>query len=202
MTLQQLHAAIEAYERMLADRVGGQAAFLTALAAVKAARAKYESLPTAVYPLGTFGVQAGRIIVVDAYGVDAFGSVQHAVPVPAALNGTWHAFVGVEAGVHVALFAFHESNVPVPLPALRDLTRQKAWVEVGSVPIDTATCAIADEEGHAPLQVEEEGYRLAGVKSGLCFSNTANADGSYPVFTHMQDGLVKGVYVQFAFWEE
>jgi hypothetical protein len=41
MTLQQLHAAIEAYERILADRVGDQAAFLTALAAVKAARAEY-----------------------------------------------------------------------------------------------------------------------------------------------------------------
>jgi hypothetical protein len=83
MTLQQLHAAIEAYERMLADRVGGQAAFLTALAAVKAARAQYESVPTAVYALGTFVVRAGRIVAVDAYG-----SVQHAVIVPAALNGT------------------------------------------------------------------------------------------------------------------
>jgi hypothetical protein len=192
MTLQQLHAAIEAYERILADRVGDQAAFLTALAAVKAARAQYESVPTAVYVLGTFAVQAGRIIVVDAYG-----SVQHAVPVPAALNGTWQAFVGVEAGTHVALFAFHESIVSVPLPALRDLIGQRAWVEVGSVPIDTATCAIADEEGHAPLQVEAEGYRLAGVKSGLCFSNTANADGGYPIFTHTEDGLVKAVYVQF-----
>jgi hypothetical protein len=192
MTLQQLHAAIEAYERILADRVGDQAAFFTALAAVKAARAQYESVPTAVYALGTFVVRAGRIIVVDA-----FGSVQHAVLVPAALNGTWQAFVGVEAGVHVALFAFHESIVPVPLPALRDLIGQRAWVEVGFVSIDTATCAIADEEGHTPLQVEEEGYRLAGVKSGLCFSNSANADGGYPVFTHTEDGLVKAVYIQF-----
>jgi hypothetical protein len=113
------------------------------------------------------------------------------------LSGTWHAFVGVEAGAHAALFAFHESIVPVPLPSLRDLIKQRAWMEVGSVPIDTATCAIADEEGHAPLQVEEEWYRLAGVKSGLCFSNSANADGGYPVFTHTEDGLVKAVYVQF-----
>jgi hypothetical protein len=149
-------------------------------------------VPTAVYALGTFVVRASRIIVVDA-----FGSVQHALPVPSALNGTWQAFVGVEAGVHVALFAFHESNVPAPLPALPDLIRQRAWVEVGSVPIDTTTCAIADEEGHTPLPVEAEGYRLAGVKSGLCFSNTANADGGYPIFTHTEDGLVKAVYVQF-----
>lgn len=191
MTLQQLHAAIEAYERTLADRVGGQAAFLAALAAVKAARAEYESVPTAVYALGTFVVQAGRIVVVDAFGL-----VKNAVPVPSALNGTWHAFVGVEAGTHVALFAFHESKVPAPLPAIRDLIKQRAWMEAGFVPIDTATCAIADEEGHAPLQVEE-GYRLAGVEPGLCFSNSANADGGYPVFTHTEDGLVKAVYVQF-----
>jgi hypothetical protein len=182
-----------AYERILADPGSDQAAFLAALAAVKSARAKYESVPTAVYPLGIFVVQAGRIIVVDA-----FGSVQHAVIVPSALNGTWHAFVGVEAGIHVALFAFHESIVPVPLPVLRDLIKQRAWVEAGSVPIDTATCAIADWDAYVLLQVDEAGHQIAGIAPHLCFSNMANADGSYSVFAQAKDGLVNGVYAQFA----
>jgi len=67
------------------------------------------------------------------------------------------------------------------------------------VSIDTATCAIADRNAHQPLEVEKTGHQIAGIDSHICFSNAANADGSYPVFTTAQDGIVIGVYVQFSY---
>ncbi|MBX3060971.1 MAG: hypothetical protein KF770_31315 [Anaerolineae bacterium] len=72
----------------------------------------------------------------------------------------------------------------------------RCWI-VGSVPIDTATCALADREAYHPLVVEEMRYQIAGSRAHLCFSNSANADGSYPVFVRVEDGQVVAVYVEF-----
>lgn len=72
------------------------------------------------------------------------------------------------------------------------------WAEVGSVPIDTATCAIADRAASVPLDVEKSGTQIAGMGAHLCFSNTAHTDGRYPVFVQSEAGLVSGVYVPFA----
>lgn len=193
MTPQELNETIRKYQDIVHDPTTSQAMIQAALAMVRAAWVLYESAPTAVHPSGKFVVQSGQIIVVDA-----FGTAQHAVPIPAVLNGIWHAWVGVVGGVHVALFAYHETAVPVPSPSLHDLIQQIPWVEVGAVPIDTATCAIADREAYSPLVVEDLGYQIAGIGLHLCFSNTANADGRYPVFIQVEDGLVTGIYVQFA----
>lgn len=67
------------------------------------------------------------------------------------------------------------------------------------VPIDTATCTIADRDAFKPLDVVETDHQIAGIDLNLCFSNSANADGSYPVFTTAQDGIVTGVYAQFSY---
>ncbi len=190
MTPQELNAA---YEDTLRHPATSQESFQTALAAVKAAQALYESMPAAIYSLGTFAVQAGQMIVVDA-----FGSAQYGVRIPSVCNGIWQAFVGVEAGVHVALFAYYGTAVPGTLSTPTELSKHPTWVEVGSVPIDTATCAIADRQAYAPLEVEKWVYQIAGIGSHLCFSNTANADGHYPVFGQSAAELVNGVYVQFA----
>lgn len=192
MTPQELNAAIQKYRAIVHDPATNQETFQAALVAVQAARAAYEAAPTAVYPLGAFVVQCGQMVVVDA-----FGTADYAVPLPSVLNGTWRAWVGVVAGVHVALFAWHDTAVPTPLPPLHALIQQKAWLEVGSVSIDTATCAIADREAYVPLDADEVGYQIAGVGAHLCFSNSANADGGYPIFVQVEDGQVTGVYVEF-----
>ena len=75
----------------------------------------------------------------------------------------------------------------------------REWLPVGKVPIDTATCAITDRDAHKPLDVEETGYQIVGTGRHFCFSNAANADGSYPVFTAAQDEIVTGVYAQFSY---
>ncbi|HRQ42252.1 MAG TPA: hypothetical protein PLD25_30400 [Chloroflexota bacterium] len=191
MTPQELNETVQRYRDIVRDPATSQEAFLAALAAVQAARVLYESTPTAVYPLGSFAVLSGQMIAVDA-----FGSAEHAVSIPSVLNGAWHAWVGVAAGVHVALFACHDTAVPAPFPTLPELM-QAAWVEVGSVPIDTATCALADREAYLPLAVEEVEYQIAGLRTHLCFSNTANADGGYPVFVRAENGQVVAVYVEF-----
>jgi len=192
MTPQELTVAVRRFLDIVHDPATNQETFLAALAAVQAAHAAYEAAPTAVYPLGAFVVQCGQMVAVDA-----FGMADNAVPLSSVLNGRWRAWVGVVAGVHVALFAWHETAVPAASSALHDLMRQTAWLEVGSVPIDTATCAIADQEAYIPLDVDEVGYQIAGVGTHLCFSNTANADGGYPVFVQVEDGKVTGVYVEF-----
>lgn len=192
MTPQELNAAARRYRDIVHDPTTNQETFRAALAAVQAARAAYEAAPTAVYPSGAFVVQCGQMIVVDA-----FGTTDYAVPLPSVLNGTWWAWVGVVAGVHVALFAWHDTAVPTPLPPLHALIQQTAWLEVGSVPIDTATCAIADRAAYVPLDVDEVGYQIAGIGAHLCFSNTANVDGGYPVFVQAKDGQVTGVHVEF-----
>lgn len=192
MTPQELNAAVRRYQDIIHDPATNQETFQAALVAIRAAYAAYEAAPTAVYSLGAFVVQCGQMVVVDA-----FGAADCAVPLPSVLNGRWRAWVGVVAGMHVALFAWHDTAVPAPSPTLHDLMQQPAWLEVGSVPIDTATCAIADREAYAPLDVDEAGYQIAGVGTHLCFSNTANADGAYPVFVQVEDGKVTGVYVEF-----
>ena len=75
----------------------------------------------------------------------------------------------------------------------------REWLPVGKVPIDTAICAIADRDAHKPLDVEEASHEIASISTYLCFSNSANADGSYPVFTAAQDEIVTGVYAQFSY---
>jgi hypothetical protein len=192
MTPQELNAAIRRYLDIVRDPAINQETFQAALAAVRTAYAAYEAAPTAVYPSGAFMVQCGQMVVVDA-----FGAADYAVPLPSALNGRWRASVGVVAGVHVALFAWHDTAAPDLSSTLHDLMQQTAWLEVGSVPIDTATCAIADREAYLPLDVDEAGHQIAGVGAHLCFSNTANADGGYPVFVQIEDGKVTGVYVEF-----
>ncbi len=192
MTPQQLNAAIKRYWDIVSNPDRSQEAFLTALEEVKAARAQYESVSAAVYSLGAFAVRSGELIVVDAYSL-----ANHAVPTTAA-KGAWVAFVGVEAGIHVALFAYHEVMAPTQLQTAYDLILQREWLRVGKVSIDTATCAFADRDAYKPLEVEKTGHQIAGVNTHLCFSNSANADGGYPVFTTAQEGVVKGVYVQFA----
>ncbi|MBK8989592.1 MAG: hypothetical protein IPM39_26635 [Chloroflexi bacterium] len=192
MTPQELTVAVRRYLDIVHDPATNQKTFQAALAAVQAAHAAYEAAPTAVYPSGAFVVQCGQMVVVDA-----FGTADYAVPLPSVSNGRWRAWVGVVAGVHVALFAWHDTAVPDPSSTLHDLIRQTSWLEVGSVPIDTATCAIADQEAYIPLDVDEVGYQIAGVDTHLCFSNTANADGGYPVFVQVEDGKVTGIYVEF-----
>ena len=100
MTPQQLNETVKRYWDVLADPTKSHDAFLAQLNAVKAAHASYESVPVAVHSLGSFAVASGEIIVVDAYG-----SAKHAVIIKSARKGTWFAFVGTEAVVHVALFA-------------------------------------------------------------------------------------------------
>ncbi|HRQ41892.1 MAG TPA: hypothetical protein PLD25_28550 [Chloroflexota bacterium] len=51
--------------------------------------------------------------------------------------------------------------------------------------------------GTNALEVEEVGYQIAGLRTHLCFSNTANADGSYPVFAHAEEGRAIGISVEF-----
>ncbi|MFO7684129.1 MAG: hypothetical protein R6X34_29200 [Chloroflexota bacterium] len=192
MTPQELNAAVRRYLDIVRDPATNQETFQAALAEVRAAHAAYEAAPTAVYPSGAFMVQCGQMVVVDA-----FGAADYAVSLPSVLSGRWRAWVGVVAGVHVALFAWHDAAAPDPSSTLHDLMQQTAWLEVGSVPIDTATCAIADREAYLPLDVDEAGHQIAGVGAHLCFSNTANADGAYPVFAQVKDGKVTGVYVEF-----
>ena len=83
MTPQELNETVQRYQVIVRDPATSQEAFLAALAAVKEARAAYESGPTAVYPLGSFVVQSGQMIAVDA-----FGMAKHAVSIPSVLNGT------------------------------------------------------------------------------------------------------------------
>lgn len=194
MTPQELNATIQKYWDTVSNPDRNQADFLAALAEVKTARAQYESMQAAVYSLGVFRVRSGELIVVDAYG-----STDQAVPIITAKNGPGVAFVGVEAGIHVALFAYHESIAPTQPQTAYDLILQREWLLVGKVPIDTATCAIADRDAYNPLDVEETGHQIAGIDLNLCFSNSANADGSYPVFTTAQDEIVTGVYAQFSY---
>jgi hypothetical protein len=193
ITPQQLESIVGSYQEILRNPATSQETLLTALAAVKAAHAAYESVPTAVYPLGAFTIRSGQIVVVDA-----FITAENAVLVPSVMNGAWQAFVGVEAGVHVALFAYHEKVMPTQTTTVHDLVRQPHWTQIGTVLIDTATCAIADREAYAPLVAGESGYHLAGVAAHLCFSNSANADGGYPVFRQMEGSFVTAVAVQFA----
>lgn len=192
MTPQELNAAVRRYLDIVRDPATNQETFQAALAEVRAAHAAYEAAPTAVYPSGVFVVKCGQMVVVDA-----FGAADYAVLLPSVLNGRWRAWVGVVAGVHVALFAWHDTAAPAPSSTLHDLMQQTAWLEVDSVFIDTATCAIADRDAYLPLDVDEVGYQIAGVSTHLCFSNTANADGGYSVFVQVEDGKVTGVYVEF-----
>lgn len=193
MTPQQLNAVIQRYREIISSPDQGQEAFLAGLEAVTAAWNQYTSVPATIYRLGVFTVRSGELIVVDAYG-----STDQAVPVIAAQNGSWVAFIGAEAGTHVALFAYHESAAPTHPHTAHELIRQREWLQTGSVPIDTATCAIADRDTYKALDVEKTSYQIAGIDTNLCFSNSANADGSYPVFTAAQNGIVDGICVQFA----
>ncbi len=193
MTPQQLNAVIERYREIISSPDQDQKSFLAALEAVTAAWNQYTSVPAAVYRLGVFTVRSKELIVVDAYG-----STDQAVPVIASQNGSWVAFVGAEAGIHVALFAYHESAAPTHPQTTYELIQQREWLQTGSVPIDTATCAIADRDTYRALDVEKTSHQIAGTGTHFCFSNSANADGSYPVFTVAQNGIVDGIYVQFA----
>jgi hypothetical protein len=193
MTPQQLDAIVKNYWDTMSNPSQSQEAFLSALAEVKAARARYESIPATVYPLGAFEVCSGALLIVDAYG-----TVSHAVVAEPVVQGIWQAFVGVETGTHVALFAYHETIVPDEFTTAYELIKQAAWKEIGAVFIDTATCAIADREAYEPLDIEKTSQQRVGIEPHLCFSSSANADGRYPVFAHSQQEQIKGVYVQFA----
>jgi len=106
MTPQELTVAVRRYLDIVHNPATNQETSLAALAAVQAAHAAYKAAPTAVYPLGAFVVQCGQMVVGDS-----FGTADYAVPLPSVLNGRWRAWVRV-AGVHVALFAWHETAVP------------------------------------------------------------------------------------------
>ncbi len=148
--------------------------------------------PLAVYPLGTFQIHSNNIVVVDA-----FGSAEYAVTVQNAMQGAWHAYAGVENGIHVALFAYHSTALPDAFPSAQQLLAERAWLEVGAVPIDTATCAIAEAVSYQPLVVEESHHEITGIRDALCFSHTGYGDGGYAVFTDTQEGLAVAIAVQF-----
>lgn len=192
MTPQQLSAIVNHYQKLVASGFIDQQAWIDELTTVKAAWAVYNAIPAAIFPLGMFTARSGELVVIDAYSRG-----DHGVHIASAATGAWHAFAAVEAGIHVALFAYHASYLPDVLTSANDLICARSWREVGIVPIDTATCAIADHAAYAPLNVEDDLYRLAGVAEQTCFSNSANADGGYAVFTSSDNEQTVAVYVQF-----
>jgi hypothetical protein len=196
MTPKKLNTIIQKYQDTLKDPFLEQTHYFAALEEVKAAYALYESVPTAVYSLGTFEVKSAELIITDAY----VGN-QHAISVKPAVNGIWHAFVLANKGIHVALFAYHNEVISQHLDKIIELTNQVSWTKIGMVPIDTATCTIADRDGYEPLDVEQAGYKIAGISAHQCFSDTANADGSYPIYIDSKVSLVRGVYVDFSLAE-